>query len=105
MEPDISGMWERLGVAGIIVVAAYFLLRYFMAQLDKKEGRVSDLTDRFLKATEMQTMALSQSTMALSQSTAALAQSTAALALNTAALLEVKNAVCSMRGDRRGASQ
>lgn len=96
--PELSGVWERLGVAGILVVAAFFLLRYFMAQLEKKEIRNLELTDRFMKSTEMMTMALTQSS-------AALAQSTAALALNTAALLEVKNAVCSMRGDRRGASQ
>jgi hypothetical protein len=43
---------ERLGVAGILVFAAYFLIRYFMGLLEKKEARLTDVTDRFLKATE-----------------------------------------------------
>lgn len=63
--PEVSGLWERLGVAGILVVAAVFMLRYFMAELSKKDVRLADLTDRFLKSTEQQTAALTQNTEAL----------------------------------------
>lgn len=43
---------ERLGVAGILAVAAYFLIRYFMSIIEKKELRLNDVTDRFLTTTE-----------------------------------------------------
>jgi methyl-accepting chemotaxis protein len=60
MEPVVSGAWERLGVAGILVVAGYFLVRYLMAQLDKKDGRLTDVTDRFITATREQTGVIAQ---------------------------------------------
>ena len=61
----VSGVLERLGVASILVIAAVFMLRYFMSQLEKKDTRVSELTDRFLVATREQTSVISQNTDAL----------------------------------------
>jgi len=51
-----QGMVERLGVAAILVLAAAWMVRYFIAQLDKKDQRLTDLTDRFLAATKEHTV-------------------------------------------------
>ena len=49
---------ERLGVAGILVVASYYLMKYFVAQLEKKDERLNEITDRFVQATSSQTQAI-----------------------------------------------
>jgi Mg2+ and Co2+ transporter CorA len=54
--------YERLGVASILVTAAYFLIRYFMGLLEKKEVRLNDVTDRFLAATEAHTETIAEFT-------------------------------------------
>lgn len=56
--PSVGESVERLGVASILVIAAYFLLKYFIAQLDKKDLRLNDITDRFVTATRDQTQAI-----------------------------------------------
>ena len=57
--PDpLTSLAERLGVAGILVLAATYLLRYFIAQQDKKDGRLDDITDRFIVSTREQTSAI-----------------------------------------------
>jgi len=63
------GALERLGTAGILVVASYYMLKYFIGQLAKKDTRQDDLTDRFVAATREQTAAIrdfiaTQATMA-----------------------------------------
>ncbi len=50
LEPVISGPLERLGTAGILVVAAYYLLKYFISELAKKDQRNTEITDRFIAA-------------------------------------------------------
>src|SRR3954471_18031739 len=60
VDPAMSGAVERLGVAGILVVAGYFLVRYFIAELAKKGTRLTDVTDRFITATQAQTAVISQ---------------------------------------------
>lgn len=55
--PD-GGLVERLGVTSILVVFAYYLIKYFIGQLDKKDLRLNDLTDRFVLATREQTEAI-----------------------------------------------
>jgi hypothetical protein len=68
-DPAISGAWERLGVAGILVIAGYFLIRYFMSELAKKDTRLSEVTDRFLAATHQQTVVMVQQTTVMVQFT------------------------------------
>lgn len=60
MLPDatVGAAVERLGDASILVVAAYYMLKYFISQLDKKDVRLNDLTDRFVTATRDQTQAI-----------------------------------------------
>ncbi len=59
MPPEsMSGALERLGVASILVIASYYLLKYFIAQLDKKDLRLNDITDKFVEATRLQTKAI-----------------------------------------------
>lgn len=48
MDPASASVLERLGVAGILVVAAYFMLRYFMSQIDKKEKQIEAVTQQFI---------------------------------------------------------
>ncbi len=50
--------FERLGTAGILVIAGYYLLKYFMGQLAKKDTRLDDITDRFVTATREQSTAI-----------------------------------------------
>lgn len=56
--PPDGGLVERLGVTSILVVFAYYLIKYFIGQLDKKDLRLNDLTDRFVIATREQTEAI-----------------------------------------------
>jgi hypothetical protein len=76
MEPVISGPLERLGVAAILVVAAYYLIKYFMSELSKKDTRNTELTDRFIAAMTQQTGLV-----------------TKAITDNTSAMNELKEAV------------
>lgn len=48
MDPATAAILERLGVAGILVIAAYFMLRYFMGQMDKKEQQIELMTKQFI---------------------------------------------------------
>jgi isochorismate hydrolase len=36
---------ERLGVAGLLVMAAFFMLRYFMGVVDKKDQQIKELVE------------------------------------------------------------
>lgn len=54
----VAAAVERLGVAAIIVVGSYYLIKYFITQLAAKDKRLDDLTDRFIKATETMTIAV-----------------------------------------------
>ncbi len=56
-----GGVWERLGVSGIVLVAALYLVKYFISQLDKKDARNNELADRFVTATEKMTAAIQAS--------------------------------------------
>lgn len=69
MDPYMSSALERLGVAGILVVASYYMLKYFMAQLARKDSRLDDITDRFVTATRDQSKALSDFTAVLDKLT------------------------------------
>lgn len=42
--PPAETWAERLGVAAVLVVAAYFLLRWFMAQSEKKDDLILKIT-------------------------------------------------------------
>lgn len=53
-----GGVVERLGTASLLVIASYFMLKYFIVQLAKKDARLDDLTDRFVTATQQQTAAI-----------------------------------------------
>jgi hypothetical protein len=44
LEPFVPGAVERLGVAGIIALAALWLVRYFMGQNEKKDARIEAIT-------------------------------------------------------------
>lgn len=83
LEPMVSGPLERLGVAGILVVAAYFFIRYFMSELAKKDTRIVDITDRFIAA--MKDMADKNEKQAQLV--------TRAIADNTAAMNELRDVV------------
>jgi hypothetical protein len=48
----IDGSLERLGVASVLVVAAYFMIRYFISVVAAKDRAISDLTERFIVVTE-----------------------------------------------------
>lgn len=52
MDPASASIIERLGVAGILVVAAYFLLKYFMSEIAKKDQQLTDQTKQFISTTE-----------------------------------------------------
>ncbi len=56
---------ERLGVASILVFACYFMVRYFIGQLEKSNERNNVLADRFISATETMTLAVQGFTHAL----------------------------------------
>lgn len=62
---SVGAAVERLGVAAIVVIACYYLVKYFMGQLDKANVRNDDLSDRFIKATETMTLAVQGFTHAL----------------------------------------
>lgn len=51
-DPASAAVLERLGVAGILVVAAYFVIRYFMGVVAKKDEALAALTERFISVTE-----------------------------------------------------
>lgn len=60
LEPVISGPLERLGTAAVIVIAAYYLVKYFIAELAKKDSRIDAVTDRFIAAMATQTEVVTQ---------------------------------------------
>lgn len=41
--------FEKFGVAGLMLAGAWFMLRYFMAELAKKDGQLSDLHSKMLE--------------------------------------------------------
>jgi membrane protein implicated in regulation of membrane protease activity len=46
-----SDTWgERLGVAAVLVVAFYFVVRWFMAQMEKKDDVIKEITASHIKA-------------------------------------------------------
>lgn len=51
-ETAASGSLERLGVAGILVVAAYFLIRYFIGVVAEKDKALAELTKQFITVAE-----------------------------------------------------
>ncbi len=55
---SMGGAMERLGVAGILVLAGAWLVKYFIAQLALKDARNNDLADRFVSVTEKMTVAI-----------------------------------------------
>jgi len=55
---------ERLGVAAILVVAAYALVRYFMTVVDKKDAQLQAATERFATLVEKATVAMEESVAA-----------------------------------------
>lgn len=56
---------ERLGTAGFMVLGCYWLVKYFMAQLAKKDARIDDITDRSVTAQYQMTAALEKLTVAI----------------------------------------
>lgn len=83
LEPVISGPLERLGTAAVIVIAAYYLVKYFIAELAKKDTRNTEITDRFITAMTTQTGIV----------TKVIADNTTAMANNTSAMDDLKDAV------------
>ena len=55
---DVPSAVERLGTAGILVIASYYMLKYFIGQLARKDKRLDDITDLFVAATREQTAAI-----------------------------------------------
>lgn len=55
---DSSAALERLGTAGILVIASYYMLKYFIGQLARKDQRLDAITDLFVAATREQTAAI-----------------------------------------------
>lgn len=49
---------ERLGTAGILVVASIFMLRWMMAQLEKKDKRIEEITAVAVLAAEKNSLVL-----------------------------------------------
>lgn len=47
--------YERLGTAGLLVCAAYFMLRYFMGEAEKKDARIFQLVEQQRAAFEKNT--------------------------------------------------
>ena len=58
MSPEVAAILERLGTAGVLVVGSYYMIKYFMGQLARKDTRLDDITDRFVTATREQTAAI-----------------------------------------------
>jgi len=51
---------ERLGVAGMLVLAAFFMLRYFMGVVEKKDEQINELVKRQQEKLEENSQALIQ---------------------------------------------
>lgn len=47
---SMQGMVERMGVAAVIVVAAYYMNKYFISKLDQKDAYIVDLTRQLIAA-------------------------------------------------------
>lgn len=61
--PDPSFFsFEKFGVAGLMIGGAWFMLRYFMAELAKKDEQLSDLHEKMLE--ELQQCAASKAALA-----------------------------------------
>lgn len=54
IDPAIDGAWERLGVSGILVLVAFFLVKYFIGQLAAVHSQKDRLTELFIEATRLQ---------------------------------------------------
>lgn len=50
-EPS-AGIIERLGTAGILVIAGAFLLRYFIGVVTKKDEIIMQMTEKFIQQTK-----------------------------------------------------
>ena len=44
MMPEVPSV-ERLGVAGLLVLGAYFMLRYFMGVVERKDALIKEMMD------------------------------------------------------------
>lgn len=42
IDPFNPSLFERMGVTAIVCVAAYYLVKYFMGQIDKKDTQIKD---------------------------------------------------------------
>lgn len=73
IDPIAGSATERLGTVGLLVVASFFVAKWLASQLDaqhkyyveelqKKDARILDVTDRFLAATREQTGVIIQVT-------------------------------------------
>lgn len=76
MDAALSAVLERLGVAGILVVAAYFLIKYFIGVVGKKDEVIATLTERFIQVAERFAVATEANTRTLETVQDAITQST-----------------------------
>jgi predicted membrane protein len=51
-----SAALERLGTVGVLVVASYYMIKYFMGQMARKDERIDKITDLFVAAFREQTV-------------------------------------------------
>lgn len=42
-------VWERLGVAGLLIAGAFFMLRYFMSVVEKKDDQLKSNSDALIE--------------------------------------------------------
>lgn len=50
IEPFNPNIFERLGTVGIVAVGSYYLVKYFMGQIDKKDARNETLQQAHVDA-------------------------------------------------------
>ena len=61
--------YTQLGIAGLTLGILFFIVRYFISALDKKDGTISGLTDRFIKVTEDTNQSHAELTTAIGMNT------------------------------------
>jgi len=83
MESVIVDSLKTMGVAGVVVIAACYLVKYFMGQIDKKDTRNESLNREFIAVVkEMADKNADQTSLVIR-----------ALTENTSALTELREAV------------
>jgi hypothetical protein len=52
IDPLNPGIVERVGTAGVVVAGAYFIVKYFMAQIEKKDARLDGVQTAYVNAVQ-----------------------------------------------------